>query len=180
MDKQSFSKLTDKLEGLDWFIFSGVAVRIYSETDRKYDDIDLVVRDSDIDKFARRLDAEVKDRDFVKQGNHITDRAFETTFNDIKVEVTTGFPNKRLEEGTLDKIFDNTQEMDFIGQKVMVEPLEELLVHKAKISRDKDRKDLRLLNDLEFEEGFVLELIEDWGLEKERILKILRTEGLEI
>lgn len=180
MDKDSFADLVDQLEDLEWFIFSGLAVKIYSGSDRDFSDVDIVVKDQDIEEFADRLNTEVKDRDFVKEGNHITDRAFETEFEGIEVEATSGFPEKRMTEGTLDKLFDRTNQMEFRSQKVRVEPLEELMVHKAKMDRDKDRRDLRLLNDLDFDRKFVLEIVEDWGLQKDKVLSILREENFDI
>lgn len=180
MDRESFSELLDMLEGLEWFVFSGMAVSLYTEGDRDFNDVDIVVREGDIEEFADRVGAEVRRRDFIKKGNHINDRAFETIFKGIEVEATSGFPEKRMEEDLFDKLFDKTETKKFMGREVNLVPLEELIVHKAKMDRNKDRPDLRRLNNLEIDTNFVLELVDDWGLDRNRVLRILEEEGIEI
>ncbi len=60
-----------------------------------------------------------------------------------------------------------------------IAPLEELFVLKAKMNREKDRNDLRSLNNKEFDREFLLELIDDWGLEREDILSRLNKAGID-
>ncbi|MFB6216829.1 MAG: hypothetical protein ABEJ72_07670, partial [Candidatus Aenigmatarchaeota archaeon] len=123
---------------------------------------------------------EVERRDFWKEGNHIEDRAFETEFKGVEVEATSGFPEKRMREGTFNKLFDRKVEADFLGQKIYLVPPEELVVHKVKLGRKKDMNDLQLLNNLELDHDFVLELTRDYGLAQEKVADTLREQGFEI
>ncbi|MFB6145933.1 MAG: hypothetical protein ABEJ99_05530 [Candidatus Nanohaloarchaea archaeon] len=179
MDRKVFSELVSILDDYDWFIFSGVAVKLYGVEERGFNDIDIAVKDSDIDDLAERLGVEVEDRDFIKEGNRIQDRAFETDFKGIEIEATSGFNDERMQEGSFDKLFELSEEKDFLGETVKVEPFEELLVHKAKMARDKDIRDLESLN-REVDEELLREIIGDWSLEEERVLSTLRKTGFDI
>lgn len=180
MDRDSFSSLIDRLEDLEWCIFSGVAVRIYTDSGRKFDDIDIIVAEEDIEQLADRLETEVEERDFVKDGKRVNDTAFETSYRGIEVEVTTGFPPERVEEGTIRKLFENSTKEEFMGQTVDVAPLEETLIVKARMDRPKDHRDLRMMNDLDFDTDFLMELVDDWRLERTKVFGILRENGITL
>jgi predicted nucleotidyltransferase len=180
MDEKSFSELVDRLEGLEWCIFSGVAVRIYTGSDREFGDIDFLVPEEDMEEFADRVDADVKDRDIVKDGKRVNDTALETVYNGIEIEATTGFPPERVEDGSIRKLFEKSEEREFMGRSVRVAPLEETMVVKARMDRPKDHRDIRLMNDLEFDSEFLLELVDDWGLDREEIVSILKENGISL
>ncbi len=178
MDKDGFSSLIERLEDLEWCIFSGLAVRIYTSSDRKFDDVDIIVAEEDIEKLAERLGAEVIDRDFVKDGKRINDTAFETIYRGIEVEATTGFPPERVMDGSIRKLFEKSETKDFMGQSVKVAPVEETMIVKARMNRPKDHRDLRMMNDLDFDTRFLMELVDDWGLERSKVVGILEENGI--
>ncbi len=117
MDKEGFSELFDIIKGLDWLVFSGMAVKLYGDSNRDLSDIDFIVSEQDIGEFASRLGAEVEDRDYVKDGNHIDDQGFETVFRGIEVEASSGFPPKRVQEDNMQKLFEHSEKKNFWDRK---------------------------------------------------------------
>jgi hypothetical protein len=180
MDEDVFSALISQLSGLKWFIFSGLAVKVYSNSDREIGDIDILVDEEDLEELARRLDTAIENRDMFKQGNHVDDRGFVTDFKGIEVEVSSGFPQKRLEQNNVEKLFDRSNQVAYLGEEIKLVPVEELVVHKAKMRRDKDLKDLKMLNDQEIDQNFLSEIINDWGIERSRIIPVLKAQGFKV
>ncbi len=179
INQASFSSLIEKLEGLDWCFFSGFAVKLYADRKRKCGDLDIMVRNEDLHKFAKRLGTEVRRRTEKKDTFRLNDIGFETDFKGLDIEATSGFPRKRFKEKLLGKVFKKSVKKNFFGETVYLTPIEDLIVHKASMLRVKDRKDLKLLKNEEYDTGFIKELAEDWG-ESKRILENLTKVGFVI
>lgn len=178
--KKAFSRLIDELKGLEWCFFSGFAAKLYYDRERECEDLDILVRDKDLEILAERLGTEVKERDYTKDnGISIRDFGFETKSKGLEVEATSGFPKWRVDEGLIDKIFGRREEREFMGKKIYLIPIEELIVHKASMFRDKDEKDLKGLKEKDYNTDFLKELAEDWH-EKEKILSNLRKVGYDV
>lgn len=179
MDKKSLLKLIENLTELGWCFMAGFAVEIYTKGKRKaVEDVDLLVSPKDINTFAKRLSCQVQKRRFKKFNFFVNDQGFTTTFNGLRVEVSNGFPKRRINNGTIYKIFQKRVAKKYLGIKLFVEPIEELIIHKASMFRDKDIKDLKLLTDQKVDPDFLKELIKDWGkYYQKKILKNLKKLG---
>ncbi len=181
MDKEIFHEIVEKLKGLRYCFFSGFAVSLYIDKDEKREigDLDIIISEKDIDKFADRIGGKIKRR-IVKDSNPpIDDYGFCKEFKGIEVEATSGFPPKRMKDKSIYKLFDNRTEKEFFEKKIYVVPIEEVIVHKAKIFRDKDKKDLQMLSNKSFDKKLALELAEDLGA-REKIIKNLESVGIEL
>jgi hypothetical protein len=179
MKKKDFIYLLEKLKGINYFFISGLAVAIYSKKKRKIGDIDIVVHERDIDKFARRVGSKVGKR-FINKGIFVVeDYGFETKINNLKIEVTSGYPKKRIQKKTFDKLFDKKIKLKYLGQDVFVESIEELIVFKTFMHRKKDLADLKLLKNNQINSGFVRDFARDWGKE-EKIINLLKKVGYNL
>lgn len=183
INKESFSKFLETLEGLNWCFFAGLAVSIYTDGKRKVGDIDILIEQKNIKEFAKRLNTKAKRRFFKKENILVDDFGFKTKFLGIEIEASSGFPQKRLKDGTIKKIFKNKVRKKYLGFDVFVEPIEEILIHKALMEREKDLKDLKMLL-LKSKENinykFLEELLNDWGEKKETILENLKNVGYNV
>lgn len=177
--EEILNELLKKLKGLRWFIISGFAIEIYTKGKRRSDDIDLVVHEKDLEEFARRVGSKIKKRDLTKEGYVIQDLAIEFKIKEKEIEVTGGYPKERMINKTFDKLFDKKIRKDYKNFKLWVCPIEELIVLKASLRREKDLDDLRLLKDFKYDPNFVKEVAKDCGAEG-RVLDVLNKEGYEI
>jgi len=159
---------------------SGFAVEIYTNGKRKAgEDVDILISPKDIKTLAKRLNCQVAHRYFKKENFFVNDFGFETSIDDLKVEVSSGFPLRRMKNGSIYKVFQKRVAKRYQGIRLFVEPIEELIVHKATMFREKDIRDLKLLMNKEFDSSFLKELAKDWG-EQFQIFKNLKSLGYEI
>lgn len=180
MNKNSFSKLIEKLSGLEWCFMSGFAVEIYTHGKRKAgEDVDVLISPKDVKTLAKRLNCQVEHRHFKKENFFVNDYGFETTLYNLKIEVSSGFPQRRMKSGSIYKVFQKRIAKKYRGINLFVEPIEELIVHKASMFREKDIRDLKLLMDKEFDRNFLKELAKNWG-KQSQILRNLKSLGYEI
>lgn len=179
MNKKILRELVKKLNGLNWFIISGFAVEIYTNGQRKAKDVDLFIEDGDAQKFASKLGAEVKHRRIQKQKFVVDDYGFVADFNGQEIEVTTGYPKKRLLSGAFKKILDCKVRKVYAGVEVFVEPVEELIAYKANTHRPKDIIDLKLLKNHKIDIEFLKEIAEDLG-KYNKIVNILKEVGYRV
>lgn len=130
--KDSLIKLINKLRGLEWCFMAGFAVEIYTNGKRKAgDDVDILVSPKDIEVLAKRLNVKIEHRYFKKENFYVNDFGFQTSLGDLRVEVSSGFPRKRVSDGSINKIFQRRTLKKYQGINLWVEPIEELIVHKA-------------------------------------------------
>lgn len=179
MNKEAFKKLLASLEGLDYFFISGFAVSIYLNGKKSFGDLDLVVHEKDIDRFANKIGAKLKRRLINKGTFTVNDYGFETKFLDLDIEATSGYPIKRVKENTFNKLFKYRVKRDFQGLKVYLAPIEEVLAQKAFFNREKDKKDLDMLKGIKFSKDLLLEISNDVG-EKDKIIKNLKERGYKV
>jgi hypothetical protein len=163
MNKEVFREILDKLEGLNYFFISGLSVAIRTDGKRIPGDIDIVVHSKDIDIFANRLGTISKNRRIDKGTFVVSDYGFEVDYKGQVVECTTGYPPKRIQEGTFDKLFVIKTKASYLDREVYVEPLEELVNQKAFMGREKDLNDLELLRGKTLEEKLFMEISKDKG-----------------
>ncbi|MBU3912787.1 MAG: hypothetical protein KKE50_01700 [Nanoarchaeota archaeon] len=176
MKEEIFLEVLKKLNGLNYLFFSGMAVSVYTEGKREAGDTDVIVHKKDINKFAKRMGTKVKKRFFDKGTFFGEDYGFVIDFKGQEVEATNGYPRERMAKGTFDKLFKRKVRKIFLGKEVFIEPIEELIVQKAFMHREKDLADLKLLLNQKIDKDFVIELAEDWG-KKQEILKVLKEIG---
>ena len=179
MKKEVFLEVLEKLNGLNYIFFSGMAVSIYTDGKREAGDIDVIIHKKDIDEFAKRMGTKVKKRFFDKGTFFGDDYGFVIDFKGQKVEATNGYPRERMASGSFEKLFKKRIKKIFLGKEVFVEPIEELIVQKAFMHREKDIVDLKLLLDEKVDKDFIIELAEDWG-DKQKIIKVLRKVGYNL
>lgn len=163
MNKEVFVEILDKLENLSYFFISGVSVAIHTKGERNPGDIDVVVDLEDINIFAKKLGAVPEKRKINKGTFEVEDFGFEINYKGQMVECTTGYPLKRSQEGTMKRLFDRKVETDYLGMRVYVEPLEELVNQKAFMHREKDINDLNLLKGKMLDKELFLEISKDKG-----------------
>ena len=171
--EEVINMLLEKLKGLRWFIISGFAVEIYTHGKRKSGDIDLAVHEEDLEEFSKRVGTNIKERNFKKEGYSVQDLAIEFKKNGKEIEVTGGYPRKRVIEGTFNKLFNKKIKMRYENCDLWVCPIEELMVLKASLGREKDFNDLELLKDLTYRPELIKEIAKDCGVE-EKVLDILK------
>jgi hypothetical protein len=173
MNKEVFKEILDKLEGLNYFFVSGISVAIRTGGKRIPGDIDVVVHSKDIDVFANRLGTVAKNRIIDKKTFMINDYGFEIDYKGQMVECTTGYPPKRIQDGTFDKLFDKKIKTNYLDQEVYIEPLEELINQKAFMGREKDLNDLDLLRGTPFNRELFMEISVDKG-NTEKVLPVVK------
>lgn len=168
MDKV-LNKLTKLLEGLEWFVISGFAVEVYTDGKRKSDDIDLVVSEKDIGVFAKRTNSAIRKRFFTKGSYVVKDTAVETEIFGKSIEATSGYPFIRLKNETFSKLFQKKNRIFYKGARIFVAPIEEIIVLKAIIKREKDINDLILLRNKVYNKELIKELAKDCKKQKQVI-----------
>ncbi len=84
-----------------------------------------------------------------------------------------------MNESTFNKLFDKKVKAKYLGFEVYVEPIEELLVGRAFMHREKDLNDLELLKNCKFDNNKIKELAEEWG-DAKNTLKTLKEKGYNI
>jgi len=153
----ALKEIDEKLEDLNWIVLSGLAVKIYANSDREINDIDILVPDrNDFLEAAKRFGKKAKKRFLEKQGFTVIDYGFELVVQDINVEITGGVEEmkfmkfKDMTAGpTVDKGWlEHVQEKEFCGLKLRLQPLEDLIIQKIAMNRKKDKKDLESLSKL--------------------------------
>jgi len=173
MDRAIFREVMDKLEGLNYFFISGLSVAIRTSGKRIPGDIDVIVHANDMAIFAERLGAVARDRVVDKGTFVISDYGFEIDYKGQMIECSTGYPSKRIQDGTFNKLFDLRDKAVYLGKEVFIEPIEELVNQKAFMGRDKDIRDLELLRGKAINKSLFIELSKDKG-NLEKVLPIVR------
>ena len=179
MDKKVFQEIVKNLEGLNYFFFSGIAIEIYTNGKRKAKDLDIVIHEKDAETFAKKINSKIRHRVMSKDTFSIDDYGFETKFKNQEIEVTTGFPKKRMEDNTFEKLFKRKLKKKYRGVSIFLVPIEELIAHKAWMHREKDKEDLKRLVDTKIDLKFLKEIAKDWGAEKE-IITLLKGVGYRV
>jgi len=179
MERSVLLQILEKLKDLEYCFFAGTAVAAYSNGKRQPGDLDILVHEKDIDKFAQRMGCKAEKRIIKKANFIIEDYGFETIFLGQQIEAVSGFPKRRMETIKMQKTFKNKVKMTYLGCEVFLTPIEELLAHKAFLHRDKDINDLILLKGNPINSDLVKEFAEDWG-DKEGILSVLRKIGYNL
>lgn len=180
MDRRTVSEIIEHLDGLSWCLYSGVAVAIYADGDREIGDIDIALDGDDLYTFADRIGVSVEHRTPKKNGVSLEDHGFTTTIQDVEVEASNGFPPRRVESGTFQKIFEYRRKTTFYGVDVFVSPVEEVCILKAHLGREKDMNDLKRLNTVSFDRDLFFELLDDWQVDPEKILSVLQACGINV
>ncbi len=148
--RELLRELLIKLEGLNWCFISGVAVSVYTRNKRKFGDIDILMEERSLDHFAKRLGKPVK-KSIQKKGKAtIKDCRIELYFLGQRVEAVTNFPRDISQMKIVEKTLKEKVLKDYLGLKVYVTPLEELIAQKSLMLREKDSVDLKLLRNLQF------------------------------
>lgn len=157
-----FKELVQHLKGINYFFISGLSVSIHTNGQRIPGDIDIAIHPNDIELFAERLGAKAHPRHIHKGTFIVDDYGFEVEYKGQMVECTTGYPLKRINENTFNKLFEMKVAKLYLDEPVYVEPLEELVNQKAFMHRDKDMKDLELLKS----QPIHMELLNQIGIDK--------------
>jgi len=171
----ALKEIDKKLKGLDWIILSGLAVKIYACSNRKINDIDILIpKWNEFQEASKRFGKKIKKRFLKKENFTATDYGFELVVKGIEVEITGGLWNMKFGYTTSKPKLDeewvkHAKEKEFFGLKLKLQPLEDLIVQKIAMNRKKDKKDLGyLLTKLkEVDMDFLKKDAENWNcLEK--------------
>ncbi len=171
-----FREILDLLKPFDYVFISGMAMEIYTNGKRKANDIGILINSKDIEKFAGIIGCKLTNRVIKKEDYYSEDYGGEASYNGQMIEITSGFPRKRMQENTISKLFDRKVKRKYNGFDVYAVPIEELMVHKSMMQREKDAIDLALLRNLHFDQAFIRELARDFGNE-DKVIKFLRKLG---
>ncbi len=172
MDKKILHNLLEKLEGLNWFFFGGLAVEIYTNGKRKTNDIDIALFDKDLYKFANRIGGKLEKRNIEHGDFSINDFGFIKYFKGKEIEATKTIPKI---------LFERKLRMNYLDNEIFIQPLENLIAHKALMHREKDMKDLKLIlnENLDIDFDFLEKEAERFG-NKELIFSNLRKVGFDV
>lgn len=166
MIQEDFFKLINLLKDVDYFFISGFTVNIYTNKKRGFNDLDIVVKIKDIQKFANRLGCVARRRSIDKGTFIVDDFGFECKVGDLQVEVTSGYPPNRIKDSSFDKLFKKKVTKKYLGKLIFVAPIEEIIAYKALTFREKDRKDLILLKSKKIDLLILKEISRDLTSEK--------------
>jgi predicted nucleotidyltransferase len=176
---EKLREIVDLLDGINYAFFSGMAMEIYTNGKRKAGDVDVLISNEDIERFAKIIGCRLGRRKIDKEGYKSEDYGGIVDYNGQEVELTSGFPPERMKGLTIRKLFDKKVKMKYLGLDVFVVPVEETVVFKALMHRKKDIIDLKLLKGMKFDNNLVKEFARDWGQE-EKAIRILREIGFEV
>jgi|GEM_PF-5734849 len=144
-NKQAILEIIDKLKGLDYLIFAGFAVYLYTEGKRSFQDIDILFKHQDFKKFADRVGETFRKRK-INKGDFITEDYFlETNYKGQDIEAIGILSNRDNEIKIFEKEFANRKKKQLFGKDIFLMPKEGVLVQKAILNREKDINDLKLL-----------------------------------
>lgn len=178
MNKETLLQITKKLEGIDYAFISGFAMEVLTNGARKAKDLDIVVRFRDMDRLAGRFGCEPETRKVTK-GNweDVEDCFFNTNFCGQEIEVLSEKYEMKTEG--IERLLRNRVKREYLGVVVYVTSVEELIVHKALMMRDKDVLDLKLL----VNEKINLDLLKEMSkgrIEHDKLFSILREMGFQL
>ncbi len=176
-NKQVILEIIDKLEGLNYFIFAGFAVYLYTNGKRSFQDIDIVLDYESLNEFANRLESKVGIRKIVKGSFNTEDYFFNVNYKGQEVEAISVLPERENEVNAFKKEFTNREKVNFFGKDIFLAPKEGIVAHKAMLNREKDKDDLLLLKN-DINKQLLKEIVVFY--EEQRIFKILRELGYDL
>jgi predicted nucleotidyltransferase len=186
-DEKLFSALkeiNEKLKGLNWIILSGLAVKIYADFSRDVNDIDILIPNwNEFCEASKIFGKNFKKRFLEKENFTAKDSGFELNVKGVDVEVTAGMWKMKFEDLISQPKIDeewikHTQEKELFGLKLRLQPLEDLIVQKIAMNREKDKKDLEfLLTKLgELDLNFLRKDAKNWNC-LEKVVSFLEING---
>ena len=178
INREVIIEILDMLEDLDYFIFSGFAIYLYTKGKREFSDIDILLRYKDLKKLASRLGGKIEKKRIEKGEFITTDYFLEVGFKGQEVEAISIIPENKNQGEVFNKQFLNRKKKNFQGRDVFLTPKEGILVHKAILGREKDIKDLELLKG-EIDKKLLKEIAKLRG-EYEKVIKRLNKVGYNI
>ncbi len=178
-NKQAVLELIDNLKNLNYFIFAGFAMYFYTKRKRKFEDIDILFKYEDLNKFARIMGGSPRKRK-IKKGDFVTeDYFFKINYKGQEIEAISISPDKEKEIKSFEKQFANREKRSFLGKDIFLSPKEGVIVHKAIVNRKKDIDDIILLkNDI-----INIELLKEIAILREshdKVFKTLREIGYNL
>jgi len=144
-------ELDKKLKDLKWIVLSGLAVKIYANHNREVKDIDILIPNwNDFCEASKRFGKDIRKRFLEKENFTAKDSGFDLIVKGEDVEITAGLWEMKfgniISKPKLDEDWiSHTQEKEFFGLKLKLQPLEDLIVQKIAMNRKKDKKDLEHL-----------------------------------
>jgi hypothetical protein len=178
---KTLESLGSLLKDLLWVVFSGTAVRIYSENNREVNDIDVLLPNwEDFVEASERFGVEFRKIVLDKENFTVEDYGFETSLNGVSLDVHAGSPKMTFKgfvssPKTDQEWVEHVREKEFFGLKVKLQPLEDLMVQKIVMGREKDKKDLESLIKLrDIDIDFIKKVAAYWN-SSEKVDSFLRS-----
>lgn len=166
------------LKPFNYAFFSGTVMEVYTNGKRKAGDLDILIDKKDIEKFANLIGCKLSKRKIIKEDYESEDYGGVIDYKGQEIELTSGFPKKRVEEKTIKKLLDMRIKSNYLGLDIYIVPIEETIAFKALMHRKKDYLDLEMLKEMKFNPNLVKEFARDWGQE-EKAIKMLKEIGFE-
>ncbi len=94
-NKQAILDLIDELKDLNYLIFAGFATHLYSKGKRDFQDIDILFRYEDLNKFAKRVGESPEKRTIEEGGFIAEDYYFEMNYKGQELEAIGILPDRQ-------------------------------------------------------------------------------------
>ena len=177
--------LKQVFEDKQWCVTSEAAVRAYVG-DKDVNDIGVLTTKEAAKEVAKKTGNETLE--WESHGDDLRAKEevyFSFSIENIPVEVMAGSSEKEsgkeVVKSTIDEdIIKDSKELDLFGEKVPVAPLEELIVRKAVIGRDKDKEDLKVLIQKGIDRSMLQECLDARDIDREQFFKILERRGFKV
>lgn len=177
--------LKQVFEDKQWCVTSEAAVRAYVR-DKDVNDIGVLTTKEAAKEVAKKTGNETLE--WESHGDDLRAKEevyFSFSIENIPVEVMAGSSEKEsgkeVVKSTIDEdIIKDSKELDLFGEKVPVAPLEELIVRKAVIGRDKDKEDLKVLIQKGIDRSMLQECLDARDIDREQFFKILERRGFKV
>jgi predicted nucleotidyltransferase len=182
MNRNRLIKLVEKLNEVNYAFFAGLAIEAYTNGKRKHKDVDILVAREEMQKVGKIFNADVEKKEKIKAGNvELFDYlAIQTKFEELELEFVSDarkmkFKNIMTKLNELSaKDIKNANTVKYMGVEVKLQPVEELMVHKAIMAREKDINDIKLLlHHQKIDERKMEKALHHWNISKEYIERVV-------
>lgn len=177
--------LKQVFQGKPWCITSGAAVRAHTG-EREVDDIDVLTTRKAAKEVAEKTGNDTSEWEVHGDGLQAEEEVyFNFSIEKVPVEVMAGDsriekPEMTVEAEMDEELFENSKHLEIFDEKVPVAPVEELIVQRAVLGRDKDVRDLKKL----IKEGIDAEVLKDCisarSIAEEEFFELLEDRGFKV
>lgn len=177
--------LKQVFEGKPWCITSGAAVHAHTG-EREVGDIDVLTTKKAAEEVAEKTGYDTSEWEVHGDALRAEEEVyFSFSIENVPVEVMAGDSRIEREDMTVEaemdeNLFENSDSKDLFGEEVPVAPVEELIVQRAVLGREKDVRDLKKL----IKQGINAEVLEECisarNIGEEQFFELLESQGFKV